>query len=53
MHVYYVTVMTHVKALQAGQSSQPGDIWAYYTGVSSLTHALMILAAAVHSSKTT
>ena len=25
--------MTHVKALQAGQSSQPGDTWAYYTGV--------------------
>ena len=25
--------MTHVKALQAGQSSQPGDIWAHYAGV--------------------
>ena len=44
--------MTHVKELQAGQSSQPGNIWAYYTGVSSLTDALIILAAAVHSSKT-
>ena len=24
IHIYSVTVMTHVKALQAGQSSQPG-----------------------------
>ena len=31
IQVYSVTVMTHVKALQAGHSSQ-GDIWAYYTG---------------------
>ena len=45
--------MTNVKALQAGQSSQPGDIWAYYTGVSSLNHTLMNLAFAVHSRKTT
>ena len=54
MHVYSVTVinMTHVKALQARQSSQPGVIWAYYTGVSSLTDALMSLASALHSSKT-
>ena len=26
IHIYSMTVMTHVKSLQAGQSSQPGDI---------------------------
>ena len=45
--------MVHVKALQAGNLASQGISEPNPHGVSSLTHALMILAAAVHSSKTT